>query len=288
MEGAALCTLCGLGAPRDSWVWIGMLLLTYRNAKNRRQKNRPSSLPARRPDPGRFPAGLAARHQCSSGLGRARGAPFWPLPFGAHASPIPGWHFRTLLQRRLRPPLSCGPSRCRCGLALDPYGDPHAPPQACSVHVPRPSNVPSPASAARAGPSLVSPLGRTGQVRHASDATPHALPSASGNKPILARAAATSLSWGQIGVIGATKLPTSSAPCCTPAPALRRHSFARGQFRPTCIVGPACLGRDSPRAPCRGRDRRRRGAPAVRRPGRRPLARKARTVASRGERRGCT
>ena len=100
-----------------------MLLLTYRNAKNRRQKNRPSSLPARRPDPGRFPAGLAARHQCSSGLGRARGAPFWPLPFGARASPIPGWHFRTLLQRRLRPPLSCGPSRCRCGLALDPYGD---------------------------------------------------------------------------------------------------------------------------------------------------------------------
>ena len=46
---------------------------------------------ARRPDPGRFPAGVAARHQCSPGLGRARSAPIWPFPSGARASPIPGW-----------------------------------------------------------------------------------------------------------------------------------------------------------------------------------------------------
>ena len=36
---------------------------------------RPPYLLARRPDPGRFPAGVAARHQCSPGLGRARSAP---------------------------------------------------------------------------------------------------------------------------------------------------------------------------------------------------------------------
>ena len=46
---------------------------------------------ARRPDPGRFPAGVATRHQCSPGLGRARRAPIWPFPSGARASPLPGW-----------------------------------------------------------------------------------------------------------------------------------------------------------------------------------------------------
>ena len=127
-------------------------------------------------------------------------------------------HFRTLLQRRLRAPLSCGPSRCRCGLTLDPHGDHRA---ACAttgvlraraapieravaricreagarvaVNVPLSRmNLAVPVTDARqievlandlplwhgaqlaVDVTLVSPLGRTGQVRHASDANPGA------------------------------------------------------------------------------------------------------------------
>lgn len=126
--------------------------------------------------------------------------------------------FRTLLQRRLRAPLSCGPSRCRCGLTLDPHGDHRA---ACAttgvlraraapieravaricreagarvaVNVPLSRmNLAVPVTDARqievlandlplwhgaqlaVDVTLVSPLGRTGQVRHASDANPGA------------------------------------------------------------------------------------------------------------------
>ena len=172
-------------------------------------------------------------------------------------------------------PLSCGPSRCRCGLALDPYGDHCA---ACAttgvlraraapieravaricreagarvaVNVPLSRmNLSVPVTDARQievlandlplwhgaqlalDVTLVSPLGRTGQVSP-RPTRPRARrswqpPSASGNIP---------------RVFLLAPLPPNhlrSRSWRTPAPALRQHSSARRQFKPMCTLGPA-------------------------------------------------